>query len=125
MVVLSEWVEEQSDVVIGNIHSRGLILSNEEIRATLKKMGSTLSLRKIHRKIAIMYVILQLEENEIISTHMVLAEASKLCREKAQLTIDMCSTILLTIQRWGYIQTEKVKTTGERPINMHRRTSLV
>ena len=59
MLVLSEWVKEQPKQRVQNIASRGVRLPLSEIYWTLDKMGSVMSLHKVHRKIALTYTVLK------------------------------------------------------------------
>jgi hypothetical protein len=103
-ILLSEWVEWQTDRRIANIASRGIKLKRAEIRNTLESMGHVMSLNKLHRKIAIMYVVLGMEEGESMGTTAIVALANKVIRSNATVTTDMTAAILRLIIKWGYLE---------------------
>lgn len=121
---LAEWGADASERDIQNIASRGLHMTCEEIRDILSKMGESMSMRKLHRKVAIMAVILSLEEGETINNHQILDEASRHVRHCSPITIDMVGAIMRIIEKWGYVQCTK-SVLGGWPQNTYRRTDLV
>jgi ATP-dependent protease HslVU (ClpYQ) ATPase subunit len=121
---LAEWGADASERDIQNIASRGLHMTCEEIRDILSKMGESMSMRKLHRKIAIMAVVLSLERGETINNHQILDEASRHVRNCSAITIDMVGAIMRIIEKWGYVQSHK-SITGGWPQNVYRRTDLV
>ena len=86
---IAEWAVDATERDIQNIASRGLHMTCDEIREVLAKMGDTMSLRKLHRNIAIMVVILSLEEGETLSNHDILQYAYQFMRKCPGITIDM------------------------------------
>jgi len=121
---LAEWGARASERDIQNIASRGLHMSCDEIRDILSKMGESMSMRKLHRKIAIMAVILSLEQGEVINNHQILDEASRHVRNCSPITIDMVGAIMRIIEKWGYVHSYK-SIAGGWPQNTYRRTDLV
>lgn len=83
-----------------------------------------MSMRKLHRKIAIMAVILSLEEGEVINNHQILNEASPRIRKCSGITVEMVGAIMRIVEKWGYVQSYK-SIAGGWPQNIYRRTSLV
>jgi hypothetical protein len=96
----------------------------DEIREILARMGDSMSLRKLHRKIAIMAVILPLEEGETINNHQILDEASRYVRNCSSITIDMVGAIMRIIEKWGYVDSHK-NIAGGWPLTVYRRTANV
>ena len=121
---LAEWGANASERDIQNIASRGLHMTCDEIRHVLSKMGESMSMRKLHRKIAIMAVILSLEEGETINNHQILDEASHHVRNCSAITIDMVGAIMRIVEKWGYVHSYK-SIAGGWPQNIYRRTDLV
>ena len=121
--LLSEWSQEQPDKVIQAIASRGLLLNKDEIRFTLSKMGHTMTMRKLHRKIAIMLCVLGMEQGEVRSTHQILKGANEYCRPRSSLTVDMAGGIMRLMVKWGYVMLI-VRNKDGSPVNMYRRTAL-
>ena len=105
-ILLSEWVEWQTDRRITNIASRGLRLKRDEIRDTLKCMGNVLSLNKLHRKIAIMYVVLKMERGESMGTAAICGLSNQVIRINAAVTTDMTAAILRLVVKWGYLDVQ-------------------
>jgi len=120
---LAEWSLNQSDQVIQNIASRGLLLGKEEIRHVLSKMGETMSMRKLHRKIAIMAFVLELDEGDTCTTGQIANGAMKFCRRQSTISKDMVGGIMRIIAKWGYV-TISVSTFERWPSNIYRRTAL-
>jgi hypothetical protein len=121
---LAEWGARASERDIQNIASRGLHMSCDEIRDILSKMGDSMSMRKLHRKIAIMAVILSLEEGEVINNHQILDEASLRIRKCSGITVEMVGAIMRLVEKWGYVHSYK-SIAGGWPQNIYRRTDLV
>jgi len=120
---LADWSSRQTDQVIQNIASRGLLLSREEIRSVLSKMGETMSMRKLHRKIAIMAFVLELDEGDTCTTGQIAYGAMRFCRPQSSITKDMVGGIMRIIAKWGYVSI--VVSNLERwPSNIYRRTAL-
>tara|TARA_Y100001937_G_scaffold82080_1_gene111064 strand:+ start:2228 stop:2599 length:372 start_codon:yes stop_codon:yes gene_type:complete len=121
---IAEWAADATERDIQNIASRGLHMTCGQIREVLGKMGDTMSLRKLHRKIAIMVVVLSLEDGDTITNHQILDEASLYVRNCSPITIDMVGAIMRIIEKWGYVSSHK-NTTGGWPLTVYRRTALV
>ena len=121
---IAEWAVDATERDIQNIASRGLHMTCDEIREVLSKMGDTMSLRKLHRKIAIMVVILSLEEGETISNYEILRYASERIRKCSGITIEMVGAIMRVVEKWGYVHSYK-SIAGGWPKNIYRRTALV
>ena len=85
-------------------------------------MGNVMSLRKLHRKIAAMYIVLQMQEGELICANDVLKRSLDIVRFRAGMTVDMCAHALRLIARWGYI--EELPAPHWRDTKQYRRTSL-
>lgn len=121
--VLSEWSQRQPDKVIQAIASRGLLLNKDEIRFALSKMGHTMSMRKLHRKIAIMLYLLELESGDVRTTYQILEGANKYCRSCSSLTVDMVGGIMRLMVKWGYVILS-VRNKYGSSVNVYRRTAL-
>lgn len=122
---LSEWskeIAENNPRRLKNIYSRAVALSHEDLIHTLSKMGNVMSLRKLHRKIAAMYIVLQMQEGELICANDVLKRSLDIVRFRAGMTVDMCAHALRLIARWGYI--EELPAPHWRDTKQYRRTSL-
>ena len=122
---LSEWskeIAENEPRRLKNIYSRAVALKHDDLIHTLSKMGNVMSLRKLHRKIAVMYIVLQMEEDELISANDVLKRSIDIVRFRAGMTVDMCGHGLKLIARWGYL--EEVVSTKYKDSKQYRRTSL-
>ncbi len=122
---LSEWsqeIAENNPRRLKNIYSRAVALNHDDLINTLSKMGNVMSLRKLHRKIAVMYIVLQMEEDELISANDVLKRSLDIVRFRAGMTVDMCGHALRLIERWGYI--EKLSSPKWKDTKQYRRTSL-
>mgnify|MGYP003125237818 CR=1 FL=1 len=122
---LSEWskeIAENEPRRLKNIYSRAVALKHDDLIHTLSKMGNVMSLRKLHRKIAVMYIVLQMEEDELISANDVLKRSLDIVRFRAGMTVDMCGHGLKLIARWGYL--EEVVSTKYKDSKQYRRTSL-
>ena len=85
-------------------------------------MGNVMSLRKLHRKIATMYIVLQMKEDELISANDVLKRSLDIVRFRAGMTVDMCGHALKLIARWCYI--EELPSPHLKETKQYRRTSL-
>lgn len=125
MVDLARWGREASERDIQNIASRGLHLSCEEIRDILSVMGHSMSMRKLHRKIAIMKVVLEMETGERLSSYNMLERASQYIRNCSSITIDMVGAIMRIVDKWGFVNTLKMQTDTSQPMNIYVRTSRV
>ena len=126
MPVLSDWVRDASSVTVRNIGSRGLRMDEAEIRFVMEKMGSVMSLRKIHRKIAVMRCVLDLESGDLVSAHTIVAASRKYARNNSSLTVDMCGAILRLITSWGYLCLHRdASIDSETNIHVYRRTGLL
>ena len=122
---LSEWskeIAENNPRRLKNIYSRAVALNHDDLIHTLSKMGNVMSLRKLHRKIATMYIVLQMQEDELISANDVLKRSLDIVRFRAGMTVDMCGHALKLIARWGYL--EELPSPHWRPTKQYRRTSL-
>ena len=122
---LSEWskeIAENNPRRLKNIYSRAVALSHDDLIHTLSKMGNVMSLRKLHRKIAAMYIVLQMQEGELICANDVLKRSLDIVRFRAGMTVDMCAHALRLIARWGYI--EELPAPLWRDTKQYRRTSL-
>jgi hypothetical protein len=126
MVDLAKWGREASEREIQNIASRGLHLSCEEIRDILTHMGHSMSMRKLHRKIAIMRVVLDMQEGEKISSYNMLERATGYIRNCSSITVDMVGAIMRIVDKWGFVTTMKKQyNSREQPMNVYVRTSRV
>ena len=121
---ISEWAVDATERDIQNIASRGLHMTCDEIREIHAKMGERMSLRKLHRKIAVMAVILSLEEGESINNHQILDEASPRIRKCSGITVEMVGAIMRLIEKWGYVQSHK-SVAGSWPLTVYRRPAHV
>ena len=102
-IILSEWEKDQSDTTIQNIISRGIKTNKESLRIVLSHMGRVMSLRKLHRKIGVMMVVLEMKEGETLSTKVICDRANENIRKNASLGVESIASICRLICRWGYL----------------------
>ena len=121
MPVLSEWVEEQPRQRIQNIASRGIKLPVDEIYWVLRHMGSVMSLRKLHRKIAVTYAVLKdMEVGQEMLADTSVPLANKYMRgQGANIDTRTIGSLMICLAKWGYI--EKSRIAGGR--FMYRRVA--
>lgn len=119
MPVLSEWVEEQPRHRIQNIASRGIKLPVDEIYWVLRHMGSVMSLRKLHRKIAVTYAILKdIEVGQEFNADILLPYANKYIRgQGADINVRTIGNLMICLALWGLIE----KTDKTRNVFNYRR----
>ena len=98
---ISEWLETADRQTIMNVKSRGLSMSTEDFIDTLSHMGDVMSLRKLHRKVAVTRVILDMEEGQILELAEIVKLANRYCAKHCPVSGQIAGMILQKCMRWN------------------------
>lgn len=126
MLVLSEWVKEQPKQRVQNIASRGVRLPLSEIYWTLDKMGSVMSLHKVHRKIALTYTVLkEMEIGQALPAEEITVMTTKYVRQgSSNLNPRTVSHLMRCLKKWGLVESIPAKTSGPfKGLQLYRRVA--
>jgi len=97
---ISEWLETADRQTIMNVKSRGLRMSTEDFLETLSHMGEVMSLRKLHRKVAVTRVILDMEEGQILELGEIVKLANRYCGRHCPVSAQSAGMVLQKCMRW-------------------------
>jgi hypothetical protein len=97
---ISEWLETADRQTIMNVKSRGLRMSIEDFLDTLNHMGEVMSLRKLHRKVAVTRVILDMEVGQTLELGEIVKLANRYCARHCPVSPQSAGMVLQKCMRW-------------------------
>jgi hypothetical protein len=88
----------------------GLSLPADDIRYALSKMGDILSKKKLHLKVGVMHLVLQMDEGELTTARAIAEKLKPIIRNRDSATIMSVAATFRLLVKWGYLQRTKVKS---------------
>ena len=88
----------------------GLSLPADDIRYALSKMGDILSKKKLHLKVGVMHLVLQMDEGDLTTARAIAEKLKPMIRNSSGATVMSVAGIFRLLVKWGYLQRTTVKS---------------